>query len=165
MKTFKKIWDGFLSNIGTTLGGAFVAILLLLPQTAFSLVHLKPDVVFAIKLFAGYLAIAIIAAVGWVLYFKTRSKLKLKQSDLASAIKSPPRLQDDFVFDERNGIYSHKTKEGKFCAGCLHNNIESRMQVLDTGWKCLVDSKHFVGNRDYVVHSTPLMTWGRERLD
>ena len=164
MNTLKEIWKGFLSHIGAILAVAFVAILLFLPQTAYSYLKLKPNDVSALKIIAGYLAIIIIAIIGWVLYFKTRSKLKSKQSDLNTNIKSPPRLQDDFVFDERNDIYSHKTKAGKFCAGCLHQGIESQMQILDTGWKCLVDSKHFVGNRDY-VHPSPRITWGPERFD
>jgi hypothetical protein len=50
--------------------------------------------------------------------------------------KNKPK-SNDYLFNEINGVCSHK-KTGKFfCTSCLIKNIESPLKTLSYGWICL----------------------------
>lgn len=43
---------------------------------------------------------------------------------------------DDYDFDEKTGLYTHKKIKIKYCTSCLLKNILSPVAVLSNGWRC-----------------------------
>jgi hypothetical protein len=130
MKLPKELLRGFWGQIGGTLAALLISSAGFFPKIYPWFKNLTNEQVSSIRILFGYLVLIILGVIGWILFFKTKAKLKkkqfelnTKQTELETALKTPVRLQDDFQFDERNGVYSHKTKPGTFCAGCLHKGM------------------------------------------
>jgi hypothetical protein len=113
---------------------------------------------------------------GWGLFLRSRrrnrsvtrelDKLKQKIQDLQN---SPPRFSDECTFDQRLGLYKHKTRPEFFCGTCTVNNVVSPLRVQENGWMCLVDPKHWHRNPDYKEPQyqpvRPSRSWAMRGLD
>ena len=89
------------------------------------------------------LVAAILAA--WVVFLhRSLSRLQRTRSGPATA-ELRKRFDDQFgEFVERYGVWRHKTKEGFYCPRCKAKEIESRMQVDESGSICPLCAYNFV---------------------
>jgi hypothetical protein len=96
--------------------------------------------------------LAILAGVGWFLFRKTRRQLRDTEQERDGLKKRPPHFQDECIFDEKLGLYRHKTEPGLFCSSCTPRSQRSPLKVeLPRGWQCLSKGcEKWHPNPDYI---------------
>ncbi|MGD0537823.1 MAG: hypothetical protein ABSC03_09280 [Verrucomicrobiota bacterium] len=155
-KCLQEIGKGYLAAIGAALLPLTLAAIPQLPKLVSGL-SLSDTTVLYIRAGLALFGFALLAFVGWSLFFQARRKLHLIEKQLADALAHPHRFQDDCTLDE-TGMYRHKAKPGFFCVACAVENRESPMiESSDKGWgwNCPVESKHFVQGPAYKPY-TPI---------
>lgn len=138
-----KIFKDFKALILSVISALLVAFLLaIFPISNFNNYEIK-----VYRVILGFIVLIVLTSIGWVLYYKTKKQLE-------TALKPTHKFADDFVFDSRLSIYTHKTKLGVFCAICVGAEKESPLQVKGHGWQCAHNEKHWFKNPDYIEPPT-----------
>ena len=145
MKSLRELPKGFFSSAGAALFGLVVVGIRKAVKFLLGL-DLTNEQVSTIRIWMLFSGIALVGTIGWIQFFRTRSKLRLAERKLS---EKPPRLQDEFTFDQRLGIYRHKSKAGFFCGTCTPQGVESPLKEQENGWLCLINNKHWHPNPDY----------------
>ena len=145
MKTwFHEVRKGYLGGLGAALLAWTLAAIPAIPRLALGL-SLTDTQVLYIRAGLALFGFAVLALVGWLLYFQTRRKLYAIKEQLADTSKRPYRFQDDCILDGK--MFRHKTKPGFFCVTCaVGDNLEAPMieEKDGWGWSCPVKGFHFV---------------------
>ena len=145
IKSLREIRKGFLSAAGALL---FAWLMVGIRKAAKFLLglELNDEEVLVIRVSMGFVGVALVCVIGWIQFFRTRSKLRSAERKLN---EKPPRFQDECTFDHRLGVYRHKSKTGFFCGTCTPQGVESPLKEQENGWMCLIDDKHWHPNPDY----------------
>ena len=148
-KWYQEIWAGYLAALGAVLLAWTLAAIPSVPRLLLGLALTDMQVMY-IRLGLALFGFAVLALVGWLLFFQTRRKLHTAQMQLADALKHPHLFQDDFTFDSRIGVYYRKGQDGYFCASCTPKGTLSPLKVQEDGWMCQIKGcEKFHRNPDY----------------
>lgn len=147
-KWIEEIGKGYLAAIGAALLPLTLAAIPQLPKWALGLT-LSEVAVLYIRAGLALLGLALLALVGWRLFFQTRRKLHLVEQQLRDAQSKPHRFRDDCTFDTKHGLYRHKSRTELFCGACTSQDVESPVKEMEHGWQCLINKSHWHPNPDH----------------
>ena len=155
-KLLQEIPKGALNTMGVALGVLLLSLGSKAIRSALGL-SLSDTEVSSIQFWLLIVGIGTFLSVGWFLFFRIRHKLRLveqrlhdSEARLEEALKPVHHFLDDFNFDQRLGIYKHKTKPEFYCASCIPKDVLSPLKVQDNGWMCQIRGcEKFHRNPDY----------------
>jgi hypothetical protein len=147
---FHEIRKGYLGGLGAALLAWTLAAIPSVPRLVLGLALTDTQVLY-IRAGLALFGFAILAFVGWLLYFQTRRKLQVLETALSDAQKHPHRFQDDCTFDSRLGVYRFaSTPDVFYCASCTPKDVRSPLKVQENGWMCQIRGcEKFHRNPDY----------------
>jgi hypothetical protein len=113
-KYFHEIGKSYLAGLGAALLSWTLAAMTAVPKLVLGL-SLTDTQVWYIRAGLALFGFLILAAIGWLLYFRTRWQLHLVQASSSD----PFRVSDDFEFVTESGYWIQRKTGLRVCAKCL----------------------------------------------